>query len=995
MTYEKPSLDDFLMHYGIDHIKGTPGSGRYPWGSGDTPFQHSGDFLSFVTQLRKEKPTYTDNEEYIIKNGEKIKNPDYGKTFKGETAVAKILKMSTTEYRHAITLASNLDKMDKINRAEALWNTYDENGKHKYGYSEIARKMGLPNESSVRSLLEPSRRANIEISLKTADFLKDRLNELSKSDPKAMIDIGPGVETELNITRTKLDDAVYILEGEGYKTFGGRVPNITDPSGARQTTMNVIATPDANWKDFYEYSHIKGIKDYEAINNGIDGFKKKFEFPESMDSSRLMIRYAEDGGKEKDGLVELRRNVDDLSLGEKNYAQVRILVDGTKYIKGMAAYAIDQDSFPPGVDVIFNTNKHKDVAKLDVLKDVKRDKITGEIDRDNPFGSLIKDKEQGGQSYYTGKDGKQHLSLINKRADEGDWDNWKDTLSAQFLSKQTVQLAKRQLNLAVLEKQEELKDIMSLENNTLKKYYLDSFASDCDSSAVHLTAAALPRQKFQVILPIPSMKDNEIYAPNYKDGEQVALVRYPHGGQFEIPILTVNNKQKDGVAMIGKNSRDAVGINASVAEKLSGADFDGDTVMVIPTNSTIRIKNNNGKSLKGLEGFEPKEVYGCDPSKTYEDKNGNKHYFNKAGLEFKVMKNTQNEMGRISNLITDMTIKGATEDELAKAVRHSMVVIDAEKHKLDYQSSYAQNEIERLKKKYQAHLDEDGKEAYGASTLISMAKSQKDVVRRRGQPRVNIKGRPDYDPSKPEGALLYKEDPKARYTIEKVNKKTGEVKVIEKTRKQPSTKMAETDDARTLISDRNSPMEQLYASYANTMKSMANQARKLSYETKGSEYSSNAAKKYANEVRELENQLDLSTKNKPRERQAQVIATVSFKAKVQSNPDIKKEDKKKLRQIELTKARSRVGAQRNEITITDEIWEAIQAGAVHANTLRKVLDHTDTDKLRERATPSSRKTMTDAMKSRAKAMAQSGKTNAEIAAALGVSSSTIAKAIKE
>ncbi len=987
MINEKPSLDDFLMHYGTDHIKGTPGSGRYPWGSGDAPFQHSGDFLSFVAQLRKQKPTYTDNEEYIIKNGEKIKNPDYGKTFKGETAVAKILKMSTTEYRHAITLASNLDRMDKINRAEALRDAG-------YGPSEIARKMGLQNESSVRSLLNPSRKANIEVTLKTADFLKERLNELAKDDPKAMIDIGPGVETELNVTRTKLDDAVYILEGEGYKTFGGRVPNITDPSGSRQTTMNVVAMPDATWKDFYTYEHIKAIKDYEAINNGIDGFKKKFEYPESMDSSRLMIRYAEDGGKDKDGLIELRRNVPDLSLGEKNYAQVRILVDDEKYIKGMAAYAIDQNSFPPGIDVIFNTNKHRDVPKLEVLKDVKRDKITKEIDRDNPFGSLIKDKEQGGQTYYYDKDGNRHLNLLNRRADEGDWDNWKDTLSAQFLSKQSVQLAKRQLNLAILEKQQELKDIMSLENNTIKKYYLDSFASDCDSSAVHLTAAALPRQKFQVILPIPSMKNNEIYAPNYKDGEQVALVRYPHGGQFEIPILTVNNKQKDGIAMIGKNSRDAVGINASVAEKLSGADFDGDTVMVIPTNSTIRIKNNNGKSLKGLEGFDPKEKYGCDPSKTYEDKNGDKHYFNKAGLEFKVMKNTQNEMGRISNLISDMTIKGASEDELAQAVRHSMVVIDAEKHKLDYQSSYAQNEIEKLKRKYQLHITKDGKESMGASTLISMAKSEEDVPRRKGQPRINIKGRSDYDPTKPEGALLYKTDPKAYYTVEKTNKKTGVTTVVEKVRKTQSTKMAETDDARTLISDYNSPMEQLYASYANTMKAMANQARKLSYDTKGIEYSSKAAKTYAKEVTEIQNQLDLSTKNKPRERQAQVIATLEFKAKVQSNPSIKKEDKKKLRQVELTKARTRVGAQRNEIVITDKMWEAIQAGAIHANTLRKVLDHTDTDALRDRATPSSRKTMTPAMISRAKAMSQSGKTNAEIAAALGMSASTISKALK-
>lgn len=968
MIDDKPSLDDFLLHYGIDHLKGTPGSGRYPWGSGDSPFQHSGDFLSFVRQLRSENPSYTEMDK---------SKPDYGKTYTGETAVAKMLKMSTTEYRHAVSLATNLEKMDKINRAEAL----AEDG---YGYSEIARKMGLPGESSVRSLLAPSVKANREATIETAEFLKERLLEKAKDDPKAMIDIGPGVEKELNVTRTKLDDAIYMLEGEGYLTYGGRLPNVTDPTGSRQTTMNVIAMPNTEFKDFYSYDHIYGIKEYEGVNNG-ESFKLKFEYPESMDSSRLMIRYAEEGGKEKDGLIELRRNVPDLSLGEKNYAQVRILVDDEKYIKGMAAYAIDQNSFPPGVDVIFNTNKHSDVPKMEVLKKIKDDP-------DNPFGSLIKDKEQGGQYEYMGKDGKMHLGLINKRSDEGDWDNWKDTLSAQFLSKQTLQLAKKQLSQAVVEKQQELEDIKSLDNNTVKKYYLDTFANDCDSAAVHLTAAALPRQKFQVILPIPSMKNNEVYAPNYNDGEQVALIRYPHGGLFEIPILTVNNKQRDAVAMIGKNSKDAIGINASVAERLSGADFDGDTVMVIPTNSKTRIKN--APALKGLEGFDPKETYGHDPSKTYKDSKGNEHYFNKAGYEFKVMKNTQNEMGRISNLITDMTIKGATNDELARAVRHSMVVIDAEKHKLDYKSSYVQNGIEALKKKYQSHLNEEGKEVYGASTLISMAKSEKDVVKRKGQPRVNIEGRSDYDPNRPEGALLFKNDPKAYYTVTKQNKKTGEITTEIKTRKQKSYKMAEVDDARKLISDYNSPMEQLYASYANTMKSLANAARKLNYETKGVEYSSKAAKKYANEVKDLENQLDLAIKNKPRERQAQVIATAVIKAKKQSNPNMKKEDLKKLRQQEITRARARVGATRTTIEISDRIWEAIQSGAVHANTLKKVLNHTDMDKVRERATPRQRKVMTDAMISRAKSMAANGRSNAEIAAALGVSASTISKAIR-
>lgn len=968
MISDKPALDDYLEHYGIDHYKGNPGSGRYPWGSGDSPFQHSGDFLSRVRELRKGRMTYTESDKT---------KEDYGKTYTGETAIAKLLGMTTTEYRQAVTLATNLERMDKINRAEAL-------ARENYGYSDIARKMGLPSESSVRSLLAPSVKRNIEVSQNTANFLKERLEDLAKNDPKAMIDIGPGVEDELNITRTKLNNAIYILEGEGYKTFGGRVPNVTDPTGSKQTTFNVVGRPDTEWADFYdrENNHIYSVKEYESIGNG-EGFKLKFDYPESMDSSRLMIRYAEDGGKEKDGLVELRRGVPDLSLGEKNYAQVRILVDGEKYIKGMAAYAIDQNSFPDGVDVIFNTNKSRDVPKMEVLKKIGKDP-------DNPFGSLIKDKEQGGQYYYIGEDGKKHLGLINKRSDEGDWDKWKDTLSAQFLSKQPVQLAKRQLKLAVIDKQQEMEDINSLTNNTVRKYYLEKFANDCDYSAVHLTAAALPRQKFQVILPITSMKDNEIYAPNYQNGEQVALIRYPHGGLFEIPVLTVNNKQKDGIAMIGKNSKDAVGINAKVAERLSGADFDGDTVMVVPTNND-KIKIAHDRPLKGLEGFDPKDTYGCDPKKTYTDAKGKEHYFNKNGLEFKPMTNTQNEMGQISNLITDMTIKGANTDELARAVRHSMVVIDAEKHHLDYQSSYVQNGIDALKKKYQAHINEKGNEVYGASTLISMAKSQQDVVKRKGQPRVNIKGNKDYDPNLPEGALLYKEDPKAYYTKTKVNKRTGEVTTVETFRTQPSTKMAETPDARTLISEYNTKIEQVYADYANTMKALANRARKLAYEIKANEYNKQAAKTYEKEVKEIERQLAMASKNKPRERQAQLLSTSEVVAKKQSNPSMKKEEVKKMRQQAITKARAKVGATRHKITITDRMWEAIQAGAIHANTLRKVLDNTDMDSIRDKATPRQRKVMTDSMIARAKTYASNGKTNAEIAAALGVSASTISK----
>ena len=130
-------------------------------------------------------------------------------------------------------------------------------------------------------------------------------------------------------------------------------------------------------------------------------------------------------------------------------------------------------------------------------------------DPDNPFGSLIKEgindpdnpsSERGGQSYYYDKNGKKQLSLINKRAEEGDWGDWADKLPSQFLSKQSMSLIKKQLNLAAADKQAEFDDICSLTTPTVKKVLLKSFADDCYAASEHLKAAALPRQKYQVCL---------------------------------------------------------------------------------------------------------------------------------------------------------------------------------------------------------------------------------------------------------------------------------------------------------------------------------------------------------------------------------------------------------------------------------------------------------------------------------------------------------------
>ena len=933
-----PPMENYIMHYGRGHLDGGH-SGRYKWGSGEDPYQHSGDFLSRVNELKEQGLSESEIAKTMGIMSKDGKSP------------------SSTRLRIQLQLAKEEQRAEKVAQARRL---------REAGHSlqAIAEKMGFDNDSSVRTLLDVDIEARKNQSKETADFLMKQVDE------KGMIDVGKGIETELGISREKLETALYIAELNGYERFGAGVPQINNPG--KQTNIQVLAPPGSQHKDIYNYDEIHTINDYISYDGG-DSFKPSFVFPESMDSKRLAIRYAEDGGIKKDGVMEIRPGVEDLDIGG-HYAQVRILVDGKKYLKGMAVYG-DEKDFPPGVDVIFNTNKDKSKSKLEVLKDAKIDKETGEVDRENPFGSLI--KEKGGQNYYIGKDGKEHLSLINKRAEEGDWGEWADKLPSQFLAKQNLSMINKQLKITMDNKKAEYDEICSLTNPTVKKALLKSFSDDCDAAAVHLKAAALPRQKYQVLLPLTTIKDNEIYAPNYKDGEKVALVRYPHGGTFEIPILTVNNKNREGIKVISKNAKDAIGINNKVAERLSGADFDGDTAMVIPTagnGKNMGVNITSTKSLKGLEGFDNKLEYGHDPHSEIRDENGKIIAYTRGGIKFKAMNNTQQEMGKISNLITDMTIKGAKPEELARAVRHSMVVIDAEKHGLDYKQSEKDNGIRELKVKYQGEIDpKTGRLNTPAGTLMSRAKGQTQVLKRKGSPKI--------DPNT--GELIWKS------VEETYTDKDGKIKV----RMQNSTKMAETKDAMTLVSKDRNPKELAYANYANFNKDLANKARLTMINTGKIAVNASAKRTYAKEVESLDNKLREAELNAPKERTAQRIANSELKAKTQANPDMTKAEKKKFGQRALSRAREQVGAKRTTIDIEPKEWEAIQAGAISESKLNRIINHTDTDKLKELATPITSKGLTNGQINRIKSLSKQGYTNAQIAEMLGKSATTISKYI--
>lgn len=989
---------EYLMHYGTKFH-----SGRYPYGSGDDPYQHGGDFLTRVERLKKD---------------------GWKETAEG---VQKEFGMKLEDYRNEKYWAEFTRREQNVVKAKNL----RDKG---LGNSAIGKEMGV-SESTIRSWLDPKSEAKMMAAKQTAEFLKDQIKEKGMldvgKDVERFINVGEGAEKGLGISRTKLDQALYALESEGYMVYPSRVAQPNNPG--KFTTTLTLCPPDTPYGAIYDRSKIHTIEDYK-YQEDIDAYKSKFTYPASLDSKRLLVRHAGDlcpdgyTSEQKDGTIEIRRGVEDLVIPEgKRYAQVRILVDGTHYIKGMAHYS---DNLPDGVDIAFNSNKPKDWPDLGTGDETVLKKIKS--DPDNPFGSTIKDADDGGQRWYKDpKTGEDKLGLVNVKSSAGDWSEWADALPSQFLSKQSKSLAQRQLGIAAEERYKEFDSICSINNPTIKKHFLQSFADDCDGAAVNLKAAALPGQKYHVIMPLNNQKDGEIYAPDYKDGTKLALVRYPHAGTFEIPVVTVNNKNPLAKKIFGPDETDVVGITSKVASQLSGADFDGDTIMCIPTdNGKIRIERT--PYLKQLEGFDPQVEYATKPGPD------GKRY-NSRGEKVKIMTNSDMEMGIISNLITDMTLSGgATDEELARAVKHSMVVIDAKKHLLDYKRSEVENNIQALKNKYQPKEDGSSKGG-GAGTIISRAKGVEYVNKRRGQARIDPDtGKATYLDAQPSDLYFVNKkydkktgittvktidgkkitynakDPADKEKYEPVGKydkttgtmvftnKAGDITYKTETRQQKSTRMAETDDAYSLVSVSKHPMEVIYADYANSMKSLANQARKEMISTGNLKHDPSATKIYKNEVDSLMARLNEAEKNTVRERQAIRLTNAEVSAKIKKaeaeGREMSGKDIRKANQQALTKYRQQVGSvsrRDRNLKISDREWEAIQAGAITENKLKRILANTDIDDLRQRATPRNSKAITQGQANRIKSLNSTGKyTIAEIADQLGLSTTTVKKYLK-
>ena len=955
-----------LIHYGTPRH-----SGRYPWGSGEDP-QRSKSFSQRVSELKK----------------------------KGVSApeIAKVLGFSTTT---ALRAQIHTDKEAAYGAQSAMAARLRAKG---YSDSAIGRRMNIsPNTVKNLLLTETKERHNV------TQATKKKIRE--EVDKKGMIDIGAGSQFQLGVPKSKMDVSIAELETQGYVRVKIQTPQL---GTTNKTTIRTLMSPEIVKKARQDYQEMypekwKQKKTEEertsaatylyAVRNSADiklfsdwssdgGLTfNSVKPPVSINSKRVMVRFDDDtpSGSSMDGIIQIRRGVPDLALPvDKHYAQARIAVDDTHYMKGMAIYAYGED-MPKGVDVIYNTNKKSDVGKLGAMKKMNasidiEDGGSIFIDKDgkqkiNEFGASIR------QTTYKDKDGAEKQSALNivgfvgkqDSGVEGGWQTWSKTLSSQFLSKQPPELAKQQLNLDYLDQKDTFDQYMSITQPAVKQRLLDSFADECDSKAVHLKAAAMPRQTSNVIIPINSLKDNECYSQNYRPGEKLVLIRYPHAGTFEIPIVTNNTMNEEGKSILG-SATDAIGITPHTAQILSGADFDGDTVIAIPYKpKSIKVTTSSEKppEVKSLEEFNPKTAYPKNP-----------------GMPIMTSKQKGQEMGKISNLITDMTIKGAPLDEIARAVKHSMVVIDAEKHELNYKLSYTDNGIPALKVRYQGGTLTRPR---GASTLISRSSSELRVDKRKA---------PTKDQGEAAGLTLVR---KGEYSVDvKTGKKVWAYtdegytnnKGVFKKKQIKSTKMYETDDARKLMSKDPTNIEIVYAEYANAMKRLGDIARKESAAIKMTPYSPSAKITYTNEVASLNAKLRVAQSNAPYERQVHLIGNKIVNTRKEANPDMEPSEIQKLRGRVLADTRIKVGAGKRPVSITEKEWEAIEAGAISNSLLKSVLNNTDLKVVQSYATPRTRPTLSENKIARARIYQQQGRSMAEIADVLGVSVSTLSKSLK-
>ena len=939
--------DVYLEHVGVSKRDGAKvGSGRYPYGSGDHPYQRLAGLYGEYRKLKKQGLSDSEiGEQHGMSSGDLRARLAYYQAIKNSRMVSDAV-----------------DYLDK-------------------GYSnlEIAKKLGV-SPTTVANYLKSASEVREAKIISTRNALKDKVDEVG------WVEVGKGTENWMGVKRTMLDAACVTLYDEGYELYSDL--RVMQGGSNNYSTMKVLARPGMTRGEVLaDKGNPKATMADVISRDGGYTYDKKGP-PVNISSDRIQIRYADDpiSGKAMDGVIELRRGVPDLDLGKAHYAQVRIAVDDKYYAKGMAVYS---DDLPDGVDIRVNSNKPRAKGIDGALKKQKHihDDPNEPIDINNPFGTNTKEEpylERASNFYIDPKDGKKKQSALNFVNEEGGWATWEKSLPSQFLGKQDPKLAKEQLNIDATGREREFEQIRSLTNPVLRSQLLYDFAGNCDSAAVHLKGAALPRQATATIIPAVTLKENEIYAPGLHDGEEVCLVRFPHQGIFEIPRLTVNNKNQEAKKRISARAKDAVCINPKVAEQLSGADFDGDTVLVLPTKKHD-IKNR--PYLEALKNVDIHEKYGMSDEEA-----------KKRGIKIWKKGSPQEgtEMGKISNLITDMTFQDAPDEHLARAVTHAMVIIDVAKHNLDYKRSEQDNGIAELKRIYQPKYDEKtGKMRYGgAATLLSRSTKETKVYGVKSYMHINPEtGENEHVPSS-DMVPVRKQRGVDPVTGKKIYETVG-WKPVERN----STMMMETKDAYKLTSggSKDNPgtiIEDVYAEYANRMKALGNEARKayLAAEHETPKKNPSAAKVYSAEVSSLMSKLNTAQKNAPLERRALALAqsTVELERQNAYGGMTKGEFSKRMDK-EVKRAREILGAKRVPIDITDREWEAIQAGAVAKTNLKEIFKYTDSDRLRELALPKEQKGLSQTYINTAQGMLDRGYSLVEVADRFDVSVSTLSK----
>lgn len=941
-----------LKHYGVKRK-----SGRYPW----DPSLHLPKNYKFIEDRDEmKKRGLSDNE------------------------IAKQMGLSTTVYRSKVTIAKEELKQYNMQRIAKLQS-------EGMIIDDIAKTIGTTGQT-VRNYLDEIKNPN-----KSARAQRVQTEAVAQTLEDAVkrskyIDVGKGVEIQMGISKEKLKSGLNALVESGeYEVHNLRIAQVTDKNNS--TPVKVLTKKGVERSEIYKnMDKVRPVEEF-AINGDARMFQQ-MERPKSIGWDRVHIRYAipegqkghgtNDDGAMMDGAMFLRPGVKDLNLGKASYAQVRIAVGDTHYLKGMALYGTEEmfKGIPKGTDIIFNTNKTANKTPQEVLKELKKNPEGGApIDGPNPFGATVKRQNtlvdsKGNPVYKPGVKDRfgnkvPQIGSVNIVNEEGDWGSWSKALSAQFLSKQPTTVVHERLKATMKQVQDEYESIQKVTNPVIKKQLMESFVSDLESKQVHMKAAAPKGFQGHVILPVPDMKENEVYAPNYKNGEKVVLIRYPHGGRFEIPELTVNN---NSIArkMISKDSPDAIGIHPKVASKMSGADFDGDTAYVIPNNKG---KFKSRDSLKELKNFDPNM------------------YADKPGTFTPITKRYQQTlMGVVSNLITDMTLQGAPSNEIARAVKHSMVVIDAEKHKLNYKRSAEENGIDALMKRYMTHVDKvkyGDLERYNPKTrrvdkVIDPDKLKKDLTPGKEYTSASTIISRHKQSVITDGYQVEVPDPKS---------KSGGTKMVWRNKKETYL-VNMVKDANVFLGPNATKTEHHYADYINELKAFKNKVDSEMSGIKMPARDPKAAKIYAEEVLSMKDKVNQVKINRIKERQAQRMAEVSSKAEIARRSEdevLKKDEISRIKQQALNKARSMVGAERTPVTITDDEWDAVQSNAVSGTLLKELVSFMDDSQLKSLATPRANKQMTEARKSKAKALLANGYTISQVAEALGVSSSTIGK----